>query len=43
LTEADIDDQVEAAWRRLGQRFMVQWRAGNERRVPWALREFGEP
>jgi hypothetical protein len=28
LTQQEIEDQAEAAWRRLGPRFMEQWRAG---------------
>ena len=39
--------ETEAAWRRLGQAFMAtfgrDWMHGNDRRLLWALREFGEP
>jgi hypothetical protein len=43
LTDEEIEDQAEDAWHRLGRRFMMQWRADEGDKKPWALREFGEP
>ena len=37
------EQEAESAWRRLGDRFMREWRSDYGAKEPWALREFGEP
>ena len=47
LTVEEMEAQAEDAWRRLGKRFLMQWRIDEgdrrEPREPWALEQFGGP
>jgi hypothetical protein len=38
-----IREAAPDAWRRLGSRFMAEWRASSGEGVPWALEAYGEP
>jgi hypothetical protein len=45
-SEEDAKASAQDAWKRLGVRFMEQWRAkphSSARATPWAFDQFGEP